>query len=47
MLYGDFGIPCGGTHVRDIHDVGTIRIPKLKEKKGVIRLSYAVEGINA
>lgn len=46
VLYGDFGVPCGGTHVRDIKQVGKITIPKLKEKKGVIRVSYAVEGIN-
>lgn len=47
VLYGDFGVPCGGTHLKDIHDVGTVRIPKLKEKKGVIRVSYAVEGISS
>lgn len=45
VMYDDFGVPCGGTHVRDIKQVGKITIPKLKEKKGVIRLSYAVEGI--
>lgn len=44
VLYDNFGVPCGGTHVRDIKQVGQIRIPKLKEKKGVIRVSYAVEG---
>lgn len=43
---GDFGIPCGGTHVKNINQIGIVRIPKLKEKKGVIRLSYTVEGIN-
>jgi Ser-tRNA(Ala) deacylase AlaX len=46
VLYGDFGVPCGGTHVKDIKQVGKITIPKLKEKKGVIRVSYTVEGIN-
>jgi Ser-tRNA(Ala) deacylase AlaX len=46
VLYGHFGVPCGGTHVRDIKQVGKIHTPKLKEKKGVIRVSYAVEGIN-
>jgi Ser-tRNA(Ala) deacylase AlaX len=46
VLYGDFGVPCGGTHVKNINQVGKVSIPKLKEKKGVIRLSYAVEGIN-
>lgn len=42
VLYDDFGIPCGGTHVRNIADVGEIRIPKLKQKKGVIRVTYEV-----
>ncbi len=47
VMYGDdFGIPCGGTHVKNLREVGAITIPKLKEKKGVIRVSYAVEGIN-
>lgn len=46
VMYDDFGVPCGGTHVRDIKQVGRVSIPKLKEKKSVIRLSYKVEGIN-
>lgn len=47
VMYGEsFGIPCGGTHLKDIKDVGVVTITKLKSKKGVIRLSYSVEGIN-
>lgn len=47
VMYGeDFGIPCGGTHVKNLSQIGTVHIPKLKEKKGVIRVSYTVEGIN-
>jgi Ser-tRNA(Ala) deacylase AlaX len=47
VMYGpEFGIPCGGTHVKNLKQIGTIKIPKLKEKKGVIRVSYGVEGIN-
>jgi len=46
VMYGEFGIPCGGTHVKDISSVGSIRINKLKFKKGTIRLSYSVVGIN-
>lgn len=46
VMYGEnFGIPCGGTHVKNIREVGKVTIPKLKEKKSVIRISYAVEGI--
>jgi len=47
VMYGEnFGIPCGGTHLKDIHEIGEVKIPKLKQKKGIIRLSYTVEGIN-
>lgn len=46
VMYGEnFGVPCGGTHVKNIHEVGKVTIPKIKEKKGVIRVSYTVEGI--
>ena len=43
---GDFGIPCGGTHVKNLAQIGSITVPKLKEKKGVIRVNYTVNGIN-
>jgi Ser-tRNA(Ala) deacylase AlaX len=47
IIYGgNFGIPCGGTHVKNLKQIGTITVPKLKEKKGVIRVSYSVDGIN-
>jgi Ser-tRNA(Ala) deacylase AlaX len=47
VMYGaDFGIPCGGTHVKNLQQIGVIKVPKLKEKKGVIRISYTVDGIN-
>jgi Ser-tRNA(Ala) deacylase AlaX len=43
---GTFGVPCGGTHVRNVHDIGVITITKVKTKKGLTKVSYAVEGIN-
>jgi len=47
VIYGDdFGIPCGGTHVRNLEQIGSVAVPKLKAKKGVIRVNYTVEGIN-
>lgn len=47
VLYGeDFGIPCGGTHVKDVHDIGRVTISKIKSKKGITKVSYTVEGIN-
>lgn len=36
----------GGTHVADLHDIGKITITKVKTKKGLTKVSYAVEGIN-
>src|SRR5437660_1685343 len=47
VIYGDnFGIPCGGTHVKNLKQIGTVTVPKLKEKKGILRVNYTVEGIN-
>ena len=46
VLYGDFGVPCGGTHVQNLSDIGRIEITKIKTKKGVTKVSYRVEGIN-
>lgn len=47
VLYADdFGIPCGGTRVRRLRDIGTVTITKLKAKKGLIKVSYTVAGIN-
>ncbi|WP_026530211.1 alanine--tRNA ligase-related protein [Haematomicrobium sanguinis] len=48
VMYGtDFGIPCGGTHVKDVSEIGGMLITKIKSKKGVTKVSYAVLGINA
>ncbi len=48
VMYSDnFGIPCGGTHTKKLKHIGNIKISKLKEKKGIIRVSYAVGGINS
>ncbi|HUB93445.1 MAG TPA: alanine--tRNA ligase-related protein [Verrucomicrobiae bacterium] len=47
VLYADtFGIPCGGTHVRRVRDIGKIEVSKIKSKKGIIKVSYRVEGVN-
>lgn len=42
MMYDDFAVPCGGTHVQDIKDIGEITVTKIRNKKGVIHLSYSV-----
>jgi Ser-tRNA(Ala) deacylase AlaX len=47
VLYADdFGIPCGGTHVQLVRDIGKIDVTKVKSKKGITRVNYRVEGIN-
>lgn len=47
VLYSqDFGIPCGGTHIKRVKDIGEITITKAKIKKGLAKVSYAVAGIN-
>lgn len=47
VIYGgNFGIPCGGTHVKNLQQIGSITVPKLKEKKSVIRVNYTVAGIS-
>ena len=43
VLYGDFGMACGGTHVAEIADVGTETIRKIRVKNGAIRISYRVQ----
>lgn len=42
----DFGVPCGGTHVKNVKDIGKVTITKVKTKKGLTKVSYAVAGIN-
>lgn len=40
VYYGDFSIPCGGTHVANLSDIGTVAIRKIKQEKENIRVSY-------
>jgi Ser-tRNA(Ala) deacylase AlaX len=42
VLYGNFGVPCGGTHVRNLAEIGTMTIRKVRLEKGMIRVSYAL-----
>ncbi len=43
VLYGDFGVPCGGTHVKNLSEVGIVTIRKIKSKgKGIIRVGYDI-----
>ncbi len=40
VYYGDFSIPCGGTHVENLGNIGPISIRKIKQEKENIRISY-------
>lgn len=42
VLYGDFGVPCGGTHVAALKDIGNETVRKIKTQAGTIRISYEV-----
>jgi Ser-tRNA(Ala) deacylase AlaX len=43
VLYGTFGVPCGGTHVANIKDVGHLVIRKVGMKNGFIKVSYNID----
>ena len=43
VMAGAPGCPCGGTHVADVAQVGAVRVTGVRVKKGVSRISYAVE----
>lgn len=42
VMYGDFGIPCGGTHVSNVREIGKITIRKIKQDGENIRVSYSI-----
>lgn len=42
VFYGEYGIPCGGTHVSNLNKIISINIRKLKKEKDAIRVSYSV-----
>lgn len=42
VLYGSFGVPCGGTHVAHLAEVGHESIRKIKHEKGVIKVGYDI-----
>jgi Ser-tRNA(Ala) deacylase AlaX len=42
VMYGNFGIPCGGTHVEHLADIGDLTIRKIKKEGKNIKVSYDV-----
>ncbi len=42
VMFSDFGVPCGGTHVRAIGEIGDITVRKIKAEGANIRVGYNV-----
>ena len=42
VMYGAAGIPCGGTHVNNLRQIGHLTVRKIKKEKDVIRISYEI-----
>ena len=40
VMFGDFGVPCGGTHVANISEIKGITIRKVKQEGNNIRVGY-------
>lgn len=43
VMYGDFGVPCGGTHVGQLGEIRRMTIRKIKPEGSTLRVSYEVE----
>ncbi|MDR2008241.1 MAG: hypothetical protein LBQ34_04640 [Alphaproteobacteria bacterium] len=43
ITHGNKGIACGGTHVKNISEIGVATIRKISDKKGVIRVSCGIK----
>lgn len=44
VLYGTFGIPCGGTHVANLADIGKLIVRKVKQHgENTIKVAYGID----
>lgn len=43
VAWGEFGTPCGGTHVASLGEIKSVHIRKVKHEKGKIRVSYELK----
>lgn len=44
--YGEeFAMPCGGTHVKQLADIGGVKIRKVKQDKDHVRVAYELAGV--
>ncbi|XP_077225940.1 threonyl and alanyl tRNA synthetase second additional domain-containing protein [Tasmannia lanceolata] len=37
------GCPCGGTHVADIAEIGMLKVPQIRTKKGLTKVFYTID----
>lgn len=42
VMFGDFGIPCGGTHVNNLKEISQMTIRKIKPNGDIMRVAYDV-----
>ncbi len=40
VMFGEFAVPCGGTHVKNLNEIGVITIRKIKAEGTNIRVGY-------
>lgn len=43
IMFGDFGVPCGGTHVANLKDLKHVTIRKFKNEGPNVKISYDVD----
>jgi len=43
VIMGSEGCPCGGTHVKNLSELGKVSIKGVKARKNTVRISYKVE----
>lgn len=42
VTVANYNCPCGGTHVKNINELGGVKVPKIKVKGGSLRVSYSL-----
>ena len=42
VFMGEYGIPCGGTHVHSLKEIGAVSVRKMKISGDVLRVSYQI-----
>ena len=42
IYFGDYVVPCGGTHVSELSEIGGVKIRKVKNKKNHMKISYTI-----